>query len=67
MSSDAASAVLDQLEGLFLTADADESGSLEAQEVIKVVGQYYRAGAVILLSRQHPTVAACPRSSVVAP
>ena len=38
--------VLEQLEGLFLAADTDESGALETPELIKVVGQYYRAGIV---------------------
>ena len=36
--------VLDQLEGLFLAADADESGALDTTELIKVVSQYYRGG-----------------------
>lgn len=39
--------VLEQLEGLFLAADEDASGALEIPELIKVVGQYYRAGVLI--------------------
>ena len=39
-----AAETLKQLEGLFLTADADESGALGREELAQVLVKFYRQG-----------------------
>jgi len=51
-----AAEILQSLEGLFLSADKDESGALDIEELTQVVGQWYKKGAL-----DHPV---CLRSRV---